>query len=220
LPSLGFWDSIAVATELIAMGMQDNSISSRNLQGLAIQSGEHSRRSAIKVHLEQLLILYDPTDDCSISVDGIEPVGVQPGFQNPLMIANDRIWSSANPVEGSKAEDTIDPVWLRKIIRMRKLRNRFFGKHLFADPAWDMLLDLAMAHSEGRPLCVSSLGYGSGIPATTSLRWIGQLVKDDLIERVHDEKDKRRTFVRLSANGLAALKRFFREIGSDASAMV
>jgi len=31
------------------------------------------------------------------------------------------------------------------VIRARRLRDRFFDSDLFADPAWDMLLDLLQA---------------------------------------------------------------------------
>jgi len=31
---------------------------------------------------------------------------------------------------------------VRSVIRARRLRSRFFEEELFADPAWDMLLDL------------------------------------------------------------------------------
>ena len=42
-------------------------------------------------------------------------------------------------VAGDQPEVSVDTV--RKIIRARRLRARFFPDHLFADPAWDMLLD-------------------------------------------------------------------------------
>ena len=34
-----------------------------------------------------------------------------------------------------------DPRLVRRIIRQRQLRSRFFADELFADPVWDMLLD-------------------------------------------------------------------------------
>ena len=37
---------------------------------------------------------------------------------------------------------------MRRIIRQRQLRARFFDGDLFADPAWDMLLDLTAARIE------------------------------------------------------------------------
>ena len=40
-----------------------------------------------------------------------------------------------------------DPRLVRRIIRQRQLRARFFEADLFADPAWDMLLDLTAARA-------------------------------------------------------------------------
>jgi DNA-binding MarR family transcriptional regulator len=194
--------------------------SSRNMRTVSSQFDDDTRRSKIKMHLEQLLDLCDPTDANSLSSASINALSSQPTNENPLMLVDNDSWLSIKPDANSRDGITIDASLFRKIKRQRMLRNRFFGKHLFADPAWDMILDLAVAHSEGRSLCVSSLGYGSGVPATTSLRWISQLVKDDLVERVQDNKDKRRTFVRLSANGVACVIRFFAEVGRDASPLV
>ena len=39
----------------------------------------------------------------------------------------------------------IDPETVRAVIRARRLRARYFDAELFADPAWDMLLDLLQA---------------------------------------------------------------------------
>ena len=46
---------------------------------------------------------------------------------------------------------------VRAAIRARRLREQFFAAELFADPAWDMLLDLMAARLEGCPVAVSSL---------------------------------------------------------------
>lgn len=46
-------------------------------------------------------------------------------------------------------ERLIDAGRVRAIIRARRLRDQFFGSDLFADPAWDMLLDLMAARLEG-----------------------------------------------------------------------
>ncbi|HEX8447509.1 MAG TPA: hypothetical protein VF649_12960, partial [Sphingomonas sp.] len=46
----------------------------------------------------------------------------------------------------------------RRMLRDRRLREVYLGEGLFADPAWDMLLDLAAARIEGMPVAVSSGG--------------------------------------------------------------
>jgi hypothetical protein len=47
------------------------------------------------------------------------------------------------PVEGDVPDVSVETV--RSVIRARRLRSRFFAEDLFADPAWDMLLDLLQA---------------------------------------------------------------------------
>src|SRR3712207_8321753 len=46
---------------------------------------------------------------------------------------------------------------VRGVIRARRLRSRYFEDGLFADPAWDMLLDLLQAEIAQLRVPVSSL---------------------------------------------------------------
>ncbi|GAA5052887.1 hypothetical protein GCM10023208_14260 [Erythrobacter westpacificensis] len=109
---------------------------------------------------------------------------------------------------------------VRKIITARKLRARFLDAELFADPAWDMLLDLTAARVEHQRVSVTSLCIASGVPPTTALRWIGQMTEAGLFERVEDDCDRRRAFIRLSDKAADGMARYFAELGSDAKALV
>ena len=113
-----------------------------------------------------------------------------------------------------------DPRLLRRIIRQRQLRARFFDGDLFADPAWDMLLDLTAARAEHKRVSVTSLCIASGVPPTTALRWIGQLTEMGLVHRVEDDTDRRRAFITLSDNAADAMARYFAELGSGAARVV
>jgi len=92
---------------------------------------------------------------------------------------------------------------------VRKVRDRHFPTELFSDPCWEMLLDLYDAQIDDSEVTVSSLGAASGVPLTTALRRMEVLQKHGFIERVVDPDDRRRTIVRLSAPGLAAVEKFF-----------
>lgn len=94
------------------------------------------------------------------------------------------------------------------MIRMRRLRDRFFDASLFADPAWDMLLDLMAARLEGVQVAVSSLCIAAAVPPTTALRWIKLMTDNGLFERVSDPVDGRRVFIRLSDNSAEAMTRY------------
>lgn len=112
-----------------------------------------------------------------------------------------------------------DPRLIRRIIRQRQLRARFFDGALFADPAWDMLLDLTAARAEHTRVSVTSLCIASGVPPTTALRWIGQMTEAALVERIDDEADRRRAFIALSDKAADAMARYFAELGGSAARM-
>ncbi|MGH6786770.1 MAG: winged helix DNA-binding protein [Novosphingobium sp.] len=107
-----------------------------------------------------------------------------------------------------------DPRLVRRIIRQRQLRARFFDGELFADPAWDMLLDLTAARAEHTRVSVTSLCIASSVPPTTALRWIGQMVEAGLFARVEDEADRRRAFIALTDKAAEAMARYFVELGT------
>ena len=98
---------------------------------------------------------------------------------------------------------------VREIIRARTSRAKCFRGDLFADPAWDMLLELYAAELGMKQISVSSLCIAASVPATTALRWINVLEREGLISRRSDPKDGRRTFVHLSQSGVAGMDTFF-----------
>lgn len=98
---------------------------------------------------------------------------------------------------------------LRATIRLRRLRDRFFPAALFADPAWDMLLDLMAARLERRRVAVSSLCIAAAVPPTTALRWIKTMTEEGLFVRVGDPTDARRIFIELSEGAAKAMQGFF-----------
>ena len=102
------------------------------------------------------------------------------------------------------------------VIRARRLRGRFFAEELFADPAWDMLLDLLQAEIRQMRVPVSSLCIAAAVPATTALRWLKALVRQGLFIRRADPHDGRRVFVELAPETSQALRRYFSEVGSVA----
>ncbi len=113
-----------------------------------------------------------------------------------------------------------DPRLVRRIIHQRQLRARFFGGELFADPAWDMLLDLTAARAEHKRVSVTSLCIASGVPPTTALRWIAQMKEFGLVERVQDSADKRRAFIALTDKAADAMARYFAQLDKDAKRVI
>ena len=105
---------------------------------------------------------------------------------------------------------------IRSIIRARRLRARYFEEDLFADPAWDMLLDLLQAEISHLRVPVSSLCIAAAVPATTALRWLKTMVSKGLFIRRADPHDGRRVFVELAPEASRALRNYFADVGQAA----
>lgn len=110
----------------------------------------------------------------------------------------------------------VSPETVRSVIRARRLRTRYFDEELFADPAWDMLLDLFQAEIAHLRVPVSSLCIAAAVPATTALRWLKTMVQYGLFLRRADPHDGRRVFVELAPETSQALRRYFAEVGQVA----
>lgn len=108
---------------------------------------------------------------------------------------------------------------VRALLRLRRNRDRFFSAQLFADPAWDMLLELYACELGQQRISISSLCVGAAVPATTALRWISTLEQEKLIERRPDPTDGRRFFIQLTREGREAMDGYFRTVPTDIAAI-
>jgi hypothetical protein len=118
---------------------------------------------------------------------------------------------SAGVAEG-EAEGELSSATVRSIIRVRRLREQYFAGELFADPAWDMLLDLMAARLDKQRVAVSSLCIAAAVPPTTALRWIKTLTDEGLFVRTADPQDGRRVFIELSDKAAAQLGAYLRAV--------
>lgn len=98
---------------------------------------------------------------------------------------------------------------VRRMLRQRRMREQYFPADMFADPAWDMLLDLYAARLERQPVSVSSLCIAAAVPATTALRWIKTMTDAGLFVREADPRDGRRIFIGLADATFDAMARYF-----------
>ncbi|MEI6486619.1 MAG: sigma 54-interacting transcriptional regulator [Sphingomonadales bacterium] len=117
--------------------------------------------------------------------------------------------------DSDRLDDTaISPALVRRIIRLRRDRDRHFPADLFADPAWDMLLDLAAARMEAADVAVSSLCVAAAVPTTTALRWVRSLGEAGIFVRRTDPADARRVFITLSDEAFAAVTAWLRRFAA------
>ncbi|MDQ0840156.1 hypothetical protein [Sphingomonas faeni] len=131
---------------------------------------------------------------------------------------NDRVSKEAQPEtpigEPSKAA-LVEHANL--LLSDRRIRRQFLPADLFHEPAWDMLLVLFVARGEHLPMNVKTLVSFSDAPITTSQRWIEQLHKLNLINRVSDPVDRRRMEISLSHQGDQAMSAYLRALIRNAT---
>jgi DNA-binding MarR family transcriptional regulator len=107
---------------------------------------------------------------------------------------------------------TTSPQFVRRILSARASRRQFFSADLFADPAWDILLELYALECEQRRISISKLCLAAAVPSTTALRWLDKLQSDGMITRQSDPLDARRVWVSMSPAGFEAMASYLREL--------
>ena len=120
-----------------------------------------------------------------------------------------KVRAPASGYRGGDSDFELTSDMVRTALRRRRLRDDFFDASLFADPAWDILLDMTEAHLDTKNVSVSSLCIAACVPPTTALRWIKLMSDAGLLERRADEADGRRAFIALSDEAFAAMRSYF-----------
>jgi hypothetical protein len=92
----------------------------------------------------------------------------------------------------------------------RKLYG-LFGRRLFCDPSWDILLELFVSTLEGRKVTVSTACMAACAPTTTALRHIAYLVQEGLVVRRPHPGDARSTYLELTGQAITKLTQYFSE---------
>jgi DNA-binding MarR family transcriptional regulator len=205
------------ADRLIALGQALGDVSGRSGPSRLSELSEEDRLVLLRLteqvgqiaqRLDRRGSSFEPAPEVSAFRLGAPPSDYRGGDDD-----SERLVRAARPA-------LPDPRLVRRIIRQRQLRARFFDGELFSDPAWDMLLDLTAARAEHTRVSITSLCIASGVPPTTALRWIGQLTEAGLFQRVEDDADRRRAFVTLTDSAAEAMARYFAEIGRSAARLV
>lgn len=93
----------------------------------------------------------------------------------------------------------------------RRRLYALFGRRLFSDPSWDILLELFVSTLEGRQVTVSTACMAACAPTTTALRHIAYLVQEGLVVRRPHPADARSTYLELTEQAVARLTQYFSE---------
>lgn len=100
------------------------------------------------------------------------------------------------------AGDTISEADLvqlaRRISHWRRKRDAMFEPVIFADPEWDVLLDLFAESGFGRKVSMSSLCIAASVPTTTAVRSINAMIEQGMLLRSRDANDARRVLIELT----------------------
>lgn len=188
-------------------------------RGRVRELSEDDRLAMLRL-TEQVAQLAERIDRLSGDASGSEPSGSVFRFESPVTTWRGADEDGSARLVRAPRPALPDPRLLRRIIRQRQLRARYFDADLFADPAWDILLDLAAARAEHKRVSVTSLCIASGVPPTTALRWIAQMTDSGLLERIEDDADRRRAFIALSDRAAEAMSRYFAELGRGSERLV
>ena len=123
----------------------------------------------------------------------------------------------AGPPAPPPSNHSVSERYIRDMLKLRRRRDSFFNSELFADPAWDILLELYAADLGQVRITITSLCIAAAVPPTTALRWIKQLENEGIILRRDDPVDGRRKFVMLSPKALDAMNAYFQTVPVSAS---
>jgi hypothetical protein len=98
---------------------------------------------------------------------------------------------------------------LSAILELRRARADLFGADLFADPGWDILLQLFAAWLNGRALNLDDLE--TVCPRTTVARWAAVLERKGLVTCNLDCADPRDFSLEISADAAAKMASLLRD---------
>lgn len=99
-------------------------------------------------------------------------------------------------------------IFAESIYRDRQRRSQFLPSVPFAEPAWDILLDLYFRTCRKERVSVSNACVASRVPSATALRWIDILVDSGLIVREADAADRRRIWLKPTESCMTKLSDF------------
>jgi Fic family protein len=88
-----------------------------------------------------------------------------------------------------------------RIYRARRDRERVFDDEIFADPAWDLLLDLFVRSSRNEQVSISSACHAASVPEATALRYLKALTEKNYVERISHPNDRRSTTLKMTPLG-------------------
>ncbi len=105
----------------------------------------------------------------------------------------------------------------RRIAHWRRRRDQLLDSVIFADPEWDILLDLFAENGAGRNVSMSSLCIAAAVPTTTAVRCINAMVDQKVLARTRDPNDARRVLVKMTEPTRAKMRAWLVQVAQSMS---
>jgi hypothetical protein len=99
----------------------------------------------------------------------------------------------------------------RSIYRTRRRRLHYFDQSLFADPAWDMMLDLFINKVGASRVSTTSLCLAAGVAQATGIRWVQLLEEQGLLRRFKAPDDGRLVLIEITPHGYRLMRQCLTE---------
>ena len=129
-----------------------------------------------------------------------------------LVASQEAGWAEALPSRTLTNTAELDKADLarraRLIFATRRKRSQIFGKGMFGEPAWDMLVALYVGDTAGPRATVGRLSELTEAPLTTAIRWLDYLEQQGLVHREPHPTDRRAIFVELTDKGRSVMERY------------
>lgn len=115
------------------------------------------------------------------------------------------------PSSAAGEKETLAAIARSEFVNRRR-RDSLIGGGLFAEPAWDMLLELYVEHQRGRAVAVDPFIARAAVAATTALRWVGVLIDSGLVIQIGDQSRGPGPQIGLSDLGVEEMERYLRDL--------
>jgi hypothetical protein len=124
---------------------------------------------------------------------------LDPGPDNP--------WEKLEPEASENYDDIQLAIIAKSVYMLRRRRKAHFPEDIFAEPAWDLLLDLFVDTVAGKRVSTKSMCAAADVPSSTALRWISILEGKGLVRRFTPPHDQRLTAVQMTSDGYGAMRK-------------
>lgn len=97
-------------------------------------------------------------------------------------------------------------------LHVRKIREQHFGRKIFGEPVWDILLELYLSELKDKKVSTSNLILSAPYSSSTALRWIKNLEENNMIFKSPSRIDGRVQYQRISKSAFDKMTKYFESI--------